>query len=93
MLPFYKPILKNIVVAAGIILVFCPVEIFCSQSSEIVQGIKPDMKIEYFKKEIEVIDSRIENRKTEALIFLKKENAVINTLNETDIALNKGLPT
>ncbi len=89
MLPFYKPILKNIVVAAGIILVFCPVEIFCSQYSEIVQDIKPDMKIEYFKKEIEVIDSRIENRKTEALIFLKKENVVINTLNETDIALNK----
>lgn len=89
MLSLYKPILKNIVVAAGIILVFCPVEIFCSHSSKIVQNTEPDMKIEYLKKEIEIIDSKIENRKTEVLIFDEKENTLINTLNETDIALNK----
>ena len=88
-LSFYKTIFKNIVAAAGIILVFCPVEIFCSQSSEIGPDIEPDMRIEHFKKEAEDIDRKIENRKAKVLAFAKKENTIISTLNETDFALNK----
>ena len=47
-----------------------------------------DNKIESFKQQAEDISRKIEKSKSEVLVFTRKEAAIINSLNETDLSLN-----
>ncbi len=48
----------------------------------------PEMNIERFKKEAENIGRKIKKCKKEVLAFTEEETAIINNLNEIDLALN-----
>jgi len=49
---------------------------------------KSDNKIDRFKQRAEDISRKIEKSKAEVLRFTRKEAAIINSLNETDLSLN-----
>lgn len=51
-------------------------------------GSSSNNTIERYKKEAEDISQRIEKSKAEVQMFTKKEAAIINSLNETDLSLN-----